>query len=46
MGALGEEIVVKGSVTDVSGGVATVEAEAEQSGNRIIRNAVAELAVE
>jgi acyl dehydratase len=46
MGALGEEIVVTGSVTDVSGGVATVEAEAEQSGNRIIRNAVAELAAE
>jgi acyl dehydratase len=46
MGALGEEIVVSGSVTEVSGGVATVEAEAEQSGNRIIRNAVAELAVE
>ncbi len=46
MGALGEEIVVSGSVTDVSGGVATVEAEAEQSGNRIIRNAVAELVAE
>jgi acyl dehydratase len=46
MGALGEEVVVSGSVTDVSGGVATVEAEAEQSGNRIIRNAVAELVAE
>ncbi len=46
MGALGEEIVVSGSVTGLSGGVATVEAEAEQSGNRIIRNAVAELAAE
>jgi len=46
MGALGEEIVVSGSVTDVSGGVATVEAEAEQSGNRIIRNAVADLVAE
>jgi acyl dehydratase len=45
MGALGEEIVVSGTVKDVSGGVATVEAEAEQSGNRIIRNAVAEIAV-
>src|SRR5438309_7004170 len=31
MGALGEEIVVSGSVTEVSGGVARVEAEAEQS---------------
>jgi acyl dehydratase len=46
MGALGEEIVVSGTVTEVDGGVATVEAEADQSGNRIIRNAVAELAVE
>jgi acyl dehydratase len=46
MGALGEEVVVSGSATDVSGGVATVEAEAEQSGNRIIRNAVAELVAE
>jgi acyl dehydratase len=46
MGALGEEIVVSGAVTDISGAVATVEAEAEQSGNRIIRNAVAELVAE
>src|SRR5581483_4598097 len=46
MGQLGEEIVVSGSVIAVDGGVATVEAEAEQSGNRIIRNAVAELAAE
>jgi acyl dehydratase len=46
MGAFGEEIVVSGTVTEVDGGVATVEAEADQSGNRIIRNAVAELAVE
>ena len=46
MGQLGEEIVVAGTVKDVSGGVATVEAEAEQAGNRIIRNAVAELTVE
>ena len=46
MGQLGEEIVVSGTVKEVSGGVATVEAEAEQSGNRIIRNAVAELVAE
>jgi acyl dehydratase len=46
MGQLGEEIVVAGTVRDVSGGVAVVEAEAEQAGNRIIRNAVAEVAVE
>jgi acyl dehydratase len=46
MGQLGEEIVVSGTVTEVSGGVAKVEAEAEQSGNRIIRNGEAELAAE
>ena len=46
MGQLGEEIVVAGTVKDVSTGVAVLEAEAEQAGNRIIRNAVAELAVE
>jgi acyl dehydratase len=45
MGMLGEEIVVHGTVTDVSNGVATTESEAEQSGKRIIRNAVAELTV-
>jgi acyl dehydratase len=43
MGQLGEEIVVSGTVREVSDGVATVDSEAEQSGNRIIRNAVAEL---
>ena len=43
MGQLGEEIVVSGSVTGVDGGTATIEAEAVQSGNRIIRNAVAEV---
>jgi acyl dehydratase len=46
MGQLGEEIVVSGTVKDVSGGAAIVEAEAAQSGNRIIRNAVAELVAE
>ena len=46
MGQLGEEIVVSGTVTEVSGGVARAEAEVVQAGNRIIRNAVAELAVE
>jgi hypothetical protein len=45
MGQLGEEIVVSGTVREVSDGVATVDSEAEQSGNRIIRNAVAELSV-
>jgi acyl dehydratase len=46
MGQLGEEIVVSGSVREASGGVAIVEAEAEQAGNRIIRNAVAEIAAD
>ena len=46
VGQLGEEIVVRGTVTDVSDGIATVESEAEQAGNRIIRNAVAELATD
>jgi acyl dehydratase len=43
MGALGEEIVVTGTVREVADGVATVESEAEQAGNRIIRNGVAEV---
>jgi acyl dehydratase len=45
MGRLGEEIVVSGTVEDVEDGVATVHSEAVQAGNRIIRNAVAELSV-
>jgi acyl dehydratase len=43
MGAIGEEIVVSGTVDSIDDGVATAHAEAEQSGNRIIRNAEAEL---
>lgn len=45
MGVLGEEIVVSGSVRDVKDGIATVESEAEQSGHRLIRNGLAEIAV-
>jgi acyl dehydratase len=45
MGRMGEEIVVSGTVREVRDGVAVVESQAEQSGSRIIRNAVAELAV-
>lgn len=45
MGQLGEEIVVKGTVCELQDGVATVESEAVQSGNRIIRNAVGEIAL-
>src|ERR1700694_5040176 len=43
MGKLSEPIVVKGTVREVSGDVAIVDSEAEQSGHRIIRNAEAEL---
>jgi acyl dehydratase len=46
MGRLGEEIVVSGTVAEVTEGVATVESEAVQSGQRIIRNGVAELAAD
>jgi acyl dehydratase len=44
IGRMGEELVVTGKVTGVSeDGVATVASEAEQSGQRIIRNGLAEL---
>src|SRR5438105_11030524 len=45
MGRLGEEIVVSGTVREVTDGVAVVDSQAEQSGSRIVRNAVAEIAV-
>ena len=45
VGRMGEEVVVTGKVTGVSDdGVATVESEAEQAGQKIIRHGVAELA--
>jgi acyl dehydratase len=43
MGVLGEEITVTGTVAEVDGDVAIVHSQAEQAGNRIIRNARAEL---
>jgi acyl dehydratase len=43
MGRLGEPISVTGTVREVDGNTAIVAAQAEQSGHRIIRNAVAEL---
>ena len=43
MGRMGEEIVVHGSVREVHGDTATIDSEAEQAGQRIIRNAVAEV---
>jgi acyl dehydratase len=45
MGRLEEEIVVSGTVRDVADGLATVESEARQGDNRIIRNGVGELTV-
>lgn len=45
MGFPEQEIVVTGTVREVRDGVAVVEAEAEQGGNRIIRNAEAEIAL-
>ena len=46
MGRMSEEIIVTGTVREVEDGVATIDSEAAQSGQRIIRNAVAELSVE
>ena len=45
MGALEQEIVVRGSVRDADDARAVVELEAEQAGNRIIRNGEAEIAL-
>ncbi len=46
MGALEQEIAVTGSVREVRDGVAVVDLEADQGGNKIIRNAEAELALD
>jgi acyl dehydratase len=43
MGVPEQEIAVSGTVKSVEGGRAVVESEAEQAGNRIVRNAEAEL---
>jgi acyl dehydratase len=43
MGRMGEEIVVSGTVGDVSDGVATVKLDAVQGTTKIIKGAVAEL---
>jgi len=45
IGRIGEEIVVSGTVEEVSGGIARVRSEAVQAGNRIIRNGEAEVGV-
>jgi acyl dehydratase len=45
MGVPGEELTVTGTVGEVTGAIATVKSEAEQSGKRLIKNAEAELSV-
>jgi len=46
MGVLEQEVVVTSTVKAVEDGVATVEAEARQGDTRIVRNAVAEIALD
>jgi acyl dehydratase len=46
MGVLEQEVVVTSSVTAVEDGFATVAAEARQGDTRIVRNAVAEIALD
>jgi acyl dehydratase len=46
LGMLEQEIAITGSVREVRDGVAVVELEADQGGNKIIRNGEAELALE
>ena len=46
MGALEQEIVVTSSVSSVDGGIATVATEAKQGETRIVRNGVAEIALD
>src|SRR5436190_23972158 len=45
MGRMGEEIVVTGTVREAGDGTAIIDSEAEQSGKRIIRRGVAEIAL-
>src|SRR4051794_20868364 len=45
MGLPEQEIVVTGTVREVGDGLALVDTEADQSGNKIIRNAEAEIAL-
>jgi acyl dehydratase len=43
MGVPEQEVVVSGTVREVSDGVAVIDTVAEQGGNQIVRNAVAEV---
>ena len=45
MGVPEQEVVVRSRVREVADGVATVETEAEQAGNLIVRNAEADLEI-
>ncbi|MCW3065253.1 MAG: hypothetical protein JWN32_2425 [Solirubrobacterales bacterium] len=45
MGALDQEITVKGTVDEVADGVVRVSSKAEQNGKAIVKNARAELAI-
>jgi acyl dehydratase len=46
MGVLEQEVAVMSTVRSVEGGIATVDAEARQGDTRIVRNAVAEIALD
>jgi acyl dehydratase len=46
MGVLQQEVAVTSTVRSVEGSVATVDAEARQGETRIVRNAVAEIALD
>src|SRR5512142_2441795 len=46
MGVLEQEVVVTSTVKSVENGLATIATEARQGENRIVRNAVAEVAVD
>src|SRR5436305_869795 len=46
MGRMGEEITVSGTVREVKDGIAVVESQAEQAGHRLIRNGLAEIALQ
>jgi acyl dehydratase len=46
MGEIGEKIAVEGEVREVTDGVAVVDSNAVQGGKRIIRGAIAEIAVD
>ena len=46
MGVPEQEIVVTGTVREVKDGIATIDTEADQGGNKIIRNAEADVSVQ